>query len=196
MILIRIAILAARAVSFKAERITLSSDSASCVAALQHTGASLNPFFANRVAEIQHTRTELSKLAGEVEKFTHVTGKLNLADLGTRPGIRMDKLGPGKLWQGGRVPALVNPDLKPFLNLHVNLHADPSCALPIGARCSDDLAAAHYRLAHAVPMVGLWPTTEPNHIFYWNYNRLKARSRYLAPLNYYYQREPIVCTLY
>ena len=22
-------------------------------------------------------------------------------------------------------------------------------------------------------MVGLWPTTEPNHIFYWNYNRLK-----------------------
>ena len=41
------------------------------------------------------------------------------------------------------------------------------------ARCSDDLAAAHYRLAHAVPMVGLWPTTEPNHIFYWNYNRLK-----------------------
>ena len=34
---------------------------------------------------------------------------------------------------GGRVPALVNPDLKPFLNLHVNLHA-------------------HFRLAHAVPM--------------------------------------------
>ena len=76
----------------------------------------------------------------------------------------------------GRVPALVNPDLKPFLNLHVNLHADPSCALPIGARCSDDLAAAHYRLAHAVPMVGLRPTTEPNHIFYWDHNRLIARS--------------------
>ena len=31
------------------------------------------------------------------------------------------------------------------------------------AHCSDDLAAAHYRLAHAVP-------TEPNHIFFWNYN--------------------------
>ena len=43
----------------------------------------------------------------------------------------------------------------------------------VAARCSDDLAAAHYRLAHAVPMVGLWHTTEPNHIFYWNYNRLK-----------------------
>ena len=31
--------------------------------------------------------------------------------------------------------------------------------------CSDDLAAAHYRLAYAVPMVGLRPTTEPNQIF-------------------------------
>ena len=25
-------------------------------------------------------------------------------------------------------------------------------------------------------MVGLWQTTEPNHIFYWDYNRFKARS--------------------
>ena len=32
--------------------------------------------------------------------------------------------------------------------------------------CSDDLAAAHYRLAHTVLMVCLWPTIEPNHIFY------------------------------
>ena len=47
------------------------------------------------------------------------------------------------------------------------------CTLWVIARRSDDLATAHYRLAHAVPMVCLWPTTEPNHIFYWNYNRLK-----------------------
>ena len=33
-------------------------------------------------------------------------------------------------------------------------------------RCSDNLSAAHYRLAHAVPMVGIFPTTEPNNIFY------------------------------
>ena len=53
------------------------------------------------MAEIQHTQAELSKLAGEVEKFTHVAGKLNPADLGTRPGVRVDELGPGKLWQEG-----------------------------------------------------------------------------------------------
>ena len=44
----------------------------------------------------------------------------------------------------------------------------------IDERCSDDPAAAHYRLANTVPMVGLWPTTEPNHIFYWDYDQLKA----------------------
>ena len=42
--------------------------------------------------------------------------------------------------------------------------------------CNDDLAAAHYRLAHAVTMVGLQSTSAPNHISYWDYNRLKARS--------------------
>ena len=42
-----------------------------------------------------------------------------------------------------------------------------------GASCSDDPAAAHYLIAHIVPMVGLWPTTEPYHILFWNYNRLK-----------------------
>ena len=26
-------------------------------------------------------------------------------------------------WEGSQLPALVNPDLMPFLNLHVNLHA-------------------------------------------------------------------------
>ena len=45
--------------------------------------------------------------------------------------------------------------------------------LLVDERCSDDLAAAHYRLVHAVPMGDLWPTTDPNHIFFWIYNRLK-----------------------
>ena len=46
-------------------------------------------------------------------------------------------------------------------------------ALPNAARCSDDLAAEHYQMVHDVLMVSLWPTIELNHIFYWNYNRLK-----------------------
>ena len=38
-------------------------------------------------------------------------------------------------------------------------------ALPIGACCSDDLAAVH-----AVLLVGLRPISKPNQIFLWNYN--------------------------
>ena len=49
-------------------------------------------------------------------------------------------------------------------------------ALPNGAFCSDDLAQEHYRLRHAVSMAGLWPTTERNHISYWNYNLIEAHS--------------------
>ena len=45
--------------------------------------------------------------------------------------------------------------------------------LLVVARCFNDLSAAHYQMAHAVTVVGLWPTNEPNYIFYWNYNRLK-----------------------
>ena len=62
--------------------------------------------------------------------------------------------------------------MKVQLKVHQKVHKglDPSCALPIGTRCSNELAAAPYRLAHAVPMVGLWPTTEANQIFYWDYN--------------------------
>ena len=58
------------------------------------------------------------------------------------------------------MPSPREPLPEAFLNLHVNLHVKKKVH-PIGARCSDDLAAAHYRLAHAVPMVGHWPPTEP-----------------------------------
>ena len=52
-------------------------------------------------------------------------------------------------------------------------HALGGWAFYVVVRCSDGLAAGHYRLAHAVLMVGLWVTTKPNHIFYWNYTWLK-----------------------
>ena len=52
--------------------------------------------------------------------------------------------------------------MKVHVKIHVKVHLK---ALPNGACCSDDLAAAHYRLAHAVPMVGLRPKTGPNQVF-------------------------------
>ena len=59
------------------------------------------------------------------------------------------------------------------MNVHVNVHLE---ALRNGAHRSDGLTAAHYRLAYAVPMVDLQPTTEPNQKNYWDYNQLIARS--------------------
>ena len=57
------------------------------------------------------------------------------------------------------------------LFLHMKVHMQVQLeALPNGARCFDDLAV-HYRLKHAVLMVG-----RPNHIYYWDYNPLIARS--------------------
>ena len=55
-------------------------------------------------------------------------------------------------------------------------HALGGRMLWVVACCSNDLAAAHYRLAYSVLMVGLRRTTEPYHIFHWYYNRVKARS--------------------
>ena len=49
-------------------------------------------------------------------------------------------------------------------------------ALLIGARCSDELAEAHYPLVPAFPMVGLWTTTAPKHIFFWDSNQLEICS--------------------
>ena len=54
-------------------------------------------------------------------------------------------------------------------------------ALPISARCFDDLAAAHFWLTHAILMVGLRSTTEPQHILYWDKNRLKGQFGWLHP---------------
>ena len=39
------------------------------------------------------------------------------------------------------------------MKVHVKVHVKGYLeALPIGAHCSNDLAAVHYRLVHAVPM--------------------------------------------
>ena len=75
----------------------------------------------------------------------------------------------------GYITAYICKTANAITYVTTHLHVFAPIWLWVVARCSDDLAAVHYRLVYAVPMVGLWPTTEPNHIFYWDYNRLKAR---------------------
>ena len=100
--LVRIITIVLRAAAFTCNRVSLATDSACCIAALNRPGATLHPYFANRVAEITHSLSELrQEFEGKIESFSHIEGKLNPADVGTRPGIRLSNLGPGSKWQAG-----------------------------------------------------------------------------------------------
>jgi hypothetical protein len=101
-ILVRIITMVLRAAAFKCNRVSLATEYACCIAALNWPGATLNPYFTNRVAEITHSLSELKQeLEGNIEKLSLIEGKLNQADVGTRPGIRLSSLGPGSKWQAG-----------------------------------------------------------------------------------------------
>ena len=100
--LVRIITIVLRAAAFMCNRVSLATDSACCIAALNRPGATLHPYFANRVAEITHSLTELrQEFEGEIKSFSHIEGKLNPADVGTRSGTRLSDLGPGSKWQAG-----------------------------------------------------------------------------------------------
>ena len=101
MMLTRIMMMAVRAAAFKCSRFTVTTNSASCQAALQRSGAELNPYSANRVSEIKHNLAEVARDVKIVEGFTHVKSKLNPADIGTRSGIKLSELGEGSIWQDG-----------------------------------------------------------------------------------------------
>ena len=80
--------------------IYMLSDSECSIAALNKTSSNLKPFFHNRVVEIAENVSEMRKIC-EVEEVYHVPGKLNVADLGTRSGVRVDQLGSDTVWQKG-----------------------------------------------------------------------------------------------
>ena len=100
----RLALTAARAL--KVEKflcptdIYMLSDSECSIAALDKTTSNLKPFFHNRVVEIGENVSEMRKICA-VEEVYHVPGKLNVADLGTRSGVKVDQLGSDTVWQKG-----------------------------------------------------------------------------------------------
>ena len=100
----RLALTAARAL--KVEKflcptdIYMLSDSECSIVALDKTSSNLKPFFHNRVVEIGENVSEMRKIC-EVEEVYHVPGKLNVADLGTRSGVKVEQLGSDTVWQKG-----------------------------------------------------------------------------------------------
>ena len=82
------------------------SDSECSISALDKSSSALKPYFHNRVMEIRENMKSLSDIC-VVEEVFHVAGDLNVADLGTRPGVKLSDLGPDSLWQKG--PSFLQP---------------------------------------------------------------------------------------
>jgi hypothetical protein len=107
-ILARLLSVTVRAAAFTPARIVAATDSACCLAAMKKPGASLHPFFANRVGEIRQTWKELAEKVAEVEEISYIPSKHNPADIGTRPGVRLSELAAGSRWQHGE-PWMLRP---------------------------------------------------------------------------------------
>ena len=100
--LVRIVTIALWAAAFPCSKVSLVTDSECCIAALSRPGATLHPYFANRVTEITRSPAKLrQEFGGEIESFSNVEGRLSPADVGTRLGVNLSDLGPGSKWQGG-----------------------------------------------------------------------------------------------
>ena len=100
-VLLRLLKAAASAVAEPPKWIAAFTDSECAVAALEKSGASLLPFFANRVAEGNILLKELAELTSTLHPVYHVPGFLNPADMGTRGQVRLEDLNMGSLWQSG-----------------------------------------------------------------------------------------------
>ena len=76
------------------------SDSECSISALENTGSSLKPYFHNRISEVKENMKLLSDYC-KVEKFAHIAGKENVADIATHSKAKLSDLGPESIWQKG-----------------------------------------------------------------------------------------------
>ena len=104
-----------KAIPEQPARVTILGDSEATIAALDSRTASLGQYFGNRTAEIwenvnswgqmleNNQMTEMEEVEGItlVDKFYHIPGKINIADIATRTGVKLEDIGPDSEWQKG-----------------------------------------------------------------------------------------------
>ena len=104
LLLSRLSLTVARALSTESElhpaSAILLTDSECSISVLEKSSSSMKPYFHNRVSEIGENMEELSKVC-DVEQVHHVAGVLNVADMATHGGVKVNDIGPGSLWQRG-----------------------------------------------------------------------------------------------
>ena len=83
------------------ERVVLAGDSLCSLMAIRRPGVSYNPYFQNRVSEIQRNLQALQSRVGLLEDTAKVPGEYNPADEGTRPGVTAASLRGNSLWLKG-----------------------------------------------------------------------------------------------
>ena len=100
-VLLRLTKTVVKAVDFKFEEVVLASDSECVLAALEKHGASMLPFFSNRVAEIHATLKDIGEICPNTGQILHVPGIYNPSDIGTRSNVRMKDIDKESRWQKG-----------------------------------------------------------------------------------------------
>ena len=103
----------------KAKRITIIGDSECTISALDSTTASLAPYFANRICEVEDAFKSWGSLLLEmsakdeclqdafeegetmIDSVYHTPGSINPADLPTRDQVKVEDIMIGSLWQEG-----------------------------------------------------------------------------------------------
>ena len=82
-------------------RVILAGDSLCCIMALKKDGMSFNPFFQNRLTEINENLSTISKKVKILEPVQKIAGTANPADLSTRTAAKHEDLAANSPWQKG-----------------------------------------------------------------------------------------------
>ena len=86
-----------RALDAEVQRVVLAGDSMCSILALKRDGLAFNPYFQNRLTEIQENLQEIKTHVNVLESVQKVEGIINPARSNSKP----EDLQPGSSWQNG-----------------------------------------------------------------------------------------------
>ena len=101
-VLCRLLMVTAVSLDRPVERVSISINHEAVIAAVLQKGPYIGQdkvYWTNRTSEIKGILEELKIQASDVEEVTHMSSKLNPADIGTRGEAKIDRIRRGSPWQ-------------------------------------------------------------------------------------------------